>query len=57
MTGSRTRNSARNIVCGSLDKTTAIIFPFIVRTIFIKVLGEEYLGLGSLYQSCLLYTF
>nr|WP_300818532.1 oligosaccharide flippase family protein [uncultured Acetatifactor sp.] len=53
MTGSRTRNSARNIVCGSLDKTTAIIFPFIVRTIFIKVLGEEYLGLGSLYQSIL----
>lgn len=31
----------------------SIIFPFIVRTIFIKVLGEEYLGLNSLYRSVL----
>lgn len=53
MSDTRTKNSARNIICGFLDKTSAIIFPFIVRTIFIKVLGEEYLGLGSLYQSIL----
>lgn len=49
----RTKNSTRNIICGSLDRISAILFPFIVRTIFIKVLGEEYLGLGSLYQSIL----
>lgn len=53
MSDTRTKNSARNIICGFLDKASAIIFPFIVRTIFIKVLGEEYLGLGSLYQSIL----
>jgi len=53
MNGERTRNSGRNIAVGTLDRTTAILFPFICRTIFIKVLGEEYLGLGSLFSSIL----
>lgn len=50
---SRTKNSIRNIFFGGLDRVTAIVFPFIVRTIFIHTLGEEYLGLGSLYASIL----
>ncbi len=53
MTDTRTKNSTRNIIFGMLDKTSAIVFPFAVRTIFIKVLGEECLGLGSLYNSIL----
>ena len=53
METSRTANSLRNIGFGALNRITSIVFPFIVRTIFIKVLGEEYLGLNSLYSSIL----
>lgn len=53
MSDTRIKNSSRNIAWGFLDRITAIIFPFIVRTIFIKVLGEEYLGLGTLFTSIL----
>lgn len=53
METSRTQNSIRNIIFGIINRVVSIIFPFIVRTIFIKVLGEEYLGLNSLYSSIL----
>lgn len=53
MEGNRTKNSIRNIAFGIVNRLVSIIFPFIVRTIFIKVLGEEYLGLNSLYSSVL----
>lgn len=36
-----------------INRVVSILFPFIVRTIFIKTLGEEYLGLNSLYSSVL----
>lgn len=50
---SRTQNSARNIKHGIINGITAVVFPFIVRTFFIKYLGEEHLGLNSLYKSIL----
>lgn len=50
---SRTQNSLRNILFGIINRIISILFPFIVRTIFIKFLGEEYLGLNSLYSSVL----
>lgn len=50
---SRTQNSLRNIMFGAINRVVSIIFPFIVRTIFIRFLGEEYLGLNSLYSSIL----
>lgn len=50
---SRTQNSIRNIAFGTVNRIVNIIFPFIIRTIFIRVLGEEYLGLNSLYSSVL----
>lgn len=53
MAESRIKNSSRNIVFGILHRITAIIFPFILRTVITKVLGEEYLGLNSLYASIL----
>ncbi|MFQ9563558.1 MAG: lipopolysaccharide biosynthesis protein, partial [Faecalibacillus intestinalis] len=53
MENSRTKNSIRNMIWGILNRLVSILFPFIVRTIFIKVLGEEYLGLNSLYSSIL----
>lgn len=38
---------------GALNRIVSIVFPFIVRTIFIKTIGEEYLGLNTLYSSIL----
>lgn len=46
-------NSLRNMAWGGLNRIVSIVFPFIVRTVFVKVLGEEYLGLNSLYSSVL----
>lgn len=49
----RTKNTIRNTLFGSLNKIVGIVFPFIIRTIIIKVLGVEYLGLSSLFTSIL----
>lgn len=53
MKNSRTYNSLRNIGFGMINRLISIFFPFIVRTIFIKTLGEEYLGLNSLFSAVL----
>lgn len=53
MENSRIQNSLRNIAFGLINRIVSIFFPFIVRTIFIRYLGEEYLGLNSLYSSIL----
>lgn len=50
---SRTKNSTRNMIFGAMNRCVSIFFPFIVRTVIIKVLGEEYLGLNSLFSSIL----
>lgn len=50
---SRTKNSIRNISFGFLNRIEAIIIPFLFRTLIIKILGEEYLGLGTLFSSIL----
>lgn len=53
MGNSRIENSLTNMVYGFLNRLVSIIFPFIVRTIFIREIGEEYLGLNTLYSSIL----
>lgn len=53
MNFSRAKNAKRNIIYGFLNKVTVILFPFIVRTVMIKVIGEQYLGLNSLFSSIL----
>lgn len=53
MENTRTKNTIRNILFGVLNKIVTLIFPFIIRTILIKKLGAEYLGLGSLFTSIL----
>lgn len=50
---SRTENSVRNIFWGAMNRVVSIVFPFIVRTVFINALGEEYLGLNTLFRSVL----
>ena len=49
----RTKNAINGTVSGVVLKILQILFPFIIRTIFIKTLGVEYLGLNSLFTSIL----
>lgn len=49
----RTKNALRNILWGLIEKIITVLMPFICRTVFIKVLGSEYLGLNSLFSSIL----
>lgn len=49
----RTRNASRNIAWGIIERIFSILLPFITRTILIKILGAEYLGLNSLFTSIL----
>lgn len=49
----RTKNATRNIIWGVIEKIITILLPFVTRTILIKVLGAEYLGLNSLFTSIL----
>ena len=50
---SRTKNAIRNIIWGFINKFIVVLFPFLIRTIIIKQLGSEYLGLNSLFTSIL----
>lgn len=49
----RKKNAIRNILWGVINKLILIIFPFAIRTILIKKLGTEYLGVSSLFSSVL----
>ncbi|MBR4965076.1 MAG: polysaccharide biosynthesis protein [Lachnospiraceae bacterium] len=53
MADSRSRNASRNIVFAFANKIIAILLPFISRTIMLHLLGEEYVGVGSLFTSIL----
>ena len=50
---SRTKNGVRNIYSAFVNQAISIVLPFIVRTVFIRSLGEQYLGLNSLFVSIL----
>ena len=49
----KTKNAARNLAFGSIQKVVNIIMPFITRTAMLYFLGAEYLGLNSLFTSVL----
>lgn len=51
--GSRLKNSVRNGFWGAFSNIAITIINFIVRTIFIKVLGNEYLGINGLFTNIL----
>ncbi len=48
-----TKNALSGTVWGVMDKTVAVLFPFIIRTVIISELGAEYTGLSSLFISIL----
>ncbi len=49
----KTKNAISGTLFGIILKLIQIVFPFAIRTIFIKTLGVEYLGLNSLFTSIL----
>lgn len=53
MRASRTANAKRNLESGILNKIVLLLIPFLTRTVLIRVLGAEYLGLSSLFTSIL----
>lgn len=53
MENSRTKNATRNAIFGMLYKIVAIIFPFVIRTVMLYIMGSEYVGLNSLFTSIL----
>lgn len=53
MSADRTKNTVKNTVTGLVFKIIGLVMPFIVRTVMIKKLGMDYLGLNSLFSSIL----
>lgn len=49
----RISNTIRNAKYGAINKIIVLIFRFVLRTIIIKKLGSEYIGLSSLFTSIL----
>lgn len=53
MTG-RTKNGVRNIIAAVINRSILTIMPFAVRTIIVKALGSEFLGLNGFFTSVLM---
>lgn len=53
MSKSRMRNSALNITAGILYQLLMLLLNFASRTIFIRILGVEYLGINGLFTNIL----
>lgn len=53
MTDSRTKNTKRNIIASFLYTAITMLFQFVSRSVIIHFLGEDYLGLSSLFSSIL----
>ncbi|WP_034485165.1 lipopolysaccharide biosynthesis protein [Butyrivibrio fibrisolvens] len=49
----RTVNSLRNATSGIVNRVVGLLIPFVLRTIVIRVLGSDYLGLNNLFTSIL----
>lgn len=50
---SRITNTIRNVKYGAVNKILVLVFRFAIRTIIIKKLGSEFVGLSSLFTSIL----
>lgn len=49
----KTKNAVRNIFWGFWNRIFLIILPFVMRTVLIYTMGNEYVGLNSLFTSIL----
>lgn len=50
---SRITNASRNIIWGTIGRGIGLILPFVCRTVMIKTIGIEYVGLSGLFSSLL----
>ena len=46
-------NTKRNIAAGAVSRGIALLFPFLNRTMFLWILGPQYLGLNGLFTAIL----
>ena len=53
MGSSRTLNSLRNVTINLATKLSAILCSFVIRTIFLKYLGDQYTGVSTLFTDVL----
>ena len=53
MNSSRQKNVKKNLLAGTINKVVGTLSPFVVRSIIIYMLGEQFLGLSSLFESIL----
>ena len=51
----RTKNAARNIVFDGILEMVNLLFPFAIRSVMLRFLGAEYLGLNGLFKSLLMF--
>lgn len=49
----RTKNTVRNMLFGTTSQVLMLILNFVSRSIFIKILSEEYLGVNGLFTNIL----
>ena len=47
------QNTKRNVIASSINQFFQLLFPFLNRTLFLWLLGPEYLGLNGLFASIL----
>lgn len=50
---SRSQNTKKNIIWGTINKLIFVLLPFIIRTVLINTLGIEYVGINGLFGSIL----
>jgi len=50
---SRVENSSKNFITGLMNQFLILVFRFVTRTVFIKCLGEEFLGINGLFSNIL----
>ena len=48
-----TKNTKRNVAAGAVSRGIALLFPFLNRTMFLWILGPQYLGLNGLFTAIL----
>ena len=53
MSEGRIQNSVKNMVFGFMYQIMTLIMSFVSRTVFIKTLGTEYLGLNGIFTDVL----
>lgn len=53
MSESRVKKSAQNMVTGFFYQALTLVLSFVSRTVFIQVLGKEYLGLNGIFSDVL----